>query len=73
MSKVVQSDEVASSFRSMSPPSRRKSQIEEYIDFYGGAGVQHIALATNDIIHTVRALKANDVSSCECQRPTMTP
>ncbi|MFN9941724.1 MAG: VOC family protein, partial [bacterium] len=41
---------------------RRRSQIEEYIDFYGGAGVQHIAMATNDIVSTVRALRANDVS-----------
>ena len=41
---------------------RRRSQIEEYIDFYGGAGVQHIALATNDIVQTVKALRANDVS-----------
>jgi 4-hydroxyphenylpyruvate dioxygenase len=32
---------------------KRKSQIEEYLDFYAGAGVQHIALATNDILHTV--------------------
>lgn len=36
---------------------RRKSQIEEYLDFYGGAGVQHVALATGDIIHTVTALR----------------
>jgi 4-hydroxyphenylpyruvate dioxygenase len=35
---------------------KRKSQIEEYLDFYGGPGVQHIALATNDILHTVKAL-----------------
>ena len=41
---------------------RRRSQIEEYIDFYGGAGVQHVALATNDIVATVKALRANDVS-----------
>lgn len=36
----------------------RKSQIEEYIDFYGGAGVQHIALRTPDIISAVSALRA---------------
>lgn len=40
---------------------KKKSQIEEYIDFYGGAGVQHIALRTNDIIHTVSNLKARGV------------
>jgi 4-hydroxyphenylpyruvate dioxygenase len=63
MSKVVQSGRGRIKFPINEPAhGRRKSQIEEYIDFYGGAGVQHIALATNDIVHTVRALKANDVS-----------
>ncbi len=38
---------------------RKKSQIEEYLDFYGGAGVQHVAIATDDIIGAVRALRAN--------------
>lgn len=36
---------------------RRKSQIEEYLDFYGGPGVQHIAMATNDIIESVTKLR----------------
>src|SRR5215472_17211166 len=36
---------------------KRKSQIEEYIEFYGGAGAQHIALATTDIVDTVESLK----------------
>jgi len=40
---------------------RKKSQIEEYLDFYGGPGVQHIALATDDIIATVWQLNANGV------------
>jgi 4-hydroxyphenylpyruvate dioxygenase len=35
----------------------RKSQIEEYLDFYGSAGVQHLALSTQDIISTVRSLR----------------
>jgi 4-hydroxyphenylpyruvate dioxygenase len=35
---------------------KRKSQIEEYLDFYPGPGVQHIALATNDILQTVTKL-----------------
>ena len=39
----------------------RKSQIEEYIDFYQGAGVQHIAVATDDIVSTVTALKDRGV------------
>ena len=36
---------------------RRKSQIEEYLDYYGAPGVQHIALGTGDIIASVRALR----------------
>jgi 4-hydroxyphenylpyruvate dioxygenase len=36
---------------------KRKSQIEEYIEFYGGAGAQHIALASTNIVETVDALK----------------
>jgi 4-hydroxyphenylpyruvate dioxygenase len=34
----------------------KKSQIEEYLDFYGGPGVQHVAVATNNILETVKAL-----------------
>jgi len=40
---------------------RRKSQIEEYLDFYGSPGVQHIALHTDDIVSTVRALRSRGV------------
>lgn len=40
---------------------KKKSQIEEYLDFYEGEGVQHIAVATADIIATVRELKARGV------------
>jgi 4-hydroxyphenylpyruvate dioxygenase len=40
---------------------RKKSQIEEYIDFYKGAGVQHIAVATNDIVSTVGAMRDRGV------------
>ncbi|HKT43965.1 MAG TPA: 4-hydroxyphenylpyruvate dioxygenase [Gaiellaceae bacterium] len=36
---------------------KRKSQIEEYIEFYGGAGAQHIAMASSDIVSTVEAVK----------------
>jgi 4-hydroxyphenylpyruvate dioxygenase len=39
----------------------KKSQIEEYLDFYEGAGVQHLALATDDVIATVAQLKARGV------------
>ncbi len=40
---------------------KKKSQIEEYLDFYEGEGVQHIAIATNDIVKTVRDLKSRGV------------
>jgi 4-hydroxyphenylpyruvate dioxygenase len=40
---------------------KRKSQIEEYLDFYPGPGVQHIALATNDILDTVRKLQEQGI------------
>lgn len=39
----------------------KKSQIDEYLDFYEGAGVQHIAVATDDIIKTVSELKARGI------------
>jgi 4-hydroxyphenylpyruvate dioxygenase len=39
--------------------SKRKSQIEEYLDFYRSPGVQHLALATDDIVATVAALRGN--------------
>jgi 4-hydroxyphenylpyruvate dioxygenase len=63
MSKVVQGGRGRIKFPINEPAkAKRRSQIDEYIDFYGGAGVQHIAMATNDIISTVKALRANDVS-----------
>jgi 4-hydroxyphenylpyruvate dioxygenase len=37
---------------------KRKSQVEEYLDFYGGEGVQHVAMATDDIVGTVRTLRS---------------
>jgi 4-hydroxyphenylpyruvate dioxygenase len=40
---------------------QRKSQIEEYLEFYGGPGVQHIALSTTDIVSTVRELQSRGV------------
>jgi 4-hydroxyphenylpyruvate dioxygenase len=40
---------------------RRKSQIEEYLEYYHGPGVQHMALATNDIISTVSQLQAQGI------------
>jgi 4-hydroxyphenylpyruvate dioxygenase len=40
---------------------KKKSQVEEFLDFYRGEGVQHVALATNDIITTVTELKSRGV------------
>jgi 4-hydroxyphenylpyruvate dioxygenase len=40
---------------------KRKSQIEEYLEYHGGAGVQHIAFRTDDIISTVKYLREHDV------------
>lgn len=40
---------------------KKRSQIEEYVDFYGGAGVQHIALRTHDIISAVTNMRARGV------------
>lgn len=63
MSKVVQGGRGRIKFPINEPAhGKRKSQIDEYLDFYNGPGVQHIAMATNDIIKTVRSLRDNDVS-----------
>jgi 4-hydroxyphenylpyruvate dioxygenase len=63
MSKVVQGGGGRIKFPINEPArSRRRSQIEEYLNFYHGPGVQHIALTTDNIIETVRALRHNDVS-----------
>jgi 4-hydroxyphenylpyruvate dioxygenase len=63
MSRVVSDGEGRIKFPINEPAkSRRKSQIDEYLKFYDGPGVQHIALATDDILTTVRAMAANDVS-----------
>jgi 4-hydroxyphenylpyruvate dioxygenase len=40
---------------------KKKSQVEEYLDFYDGEGVQHVAMATNNIIETVTALRSRGV------------
>lgn len=42
-------------------PGKKKSQIEEYVEYYGGAGVQHIALNTQNIIESVRNLQERGV------------
>lgn len=42
-------------------PGKKKSQIQEYVDYYGSGGVQHIALNTDDIISSIKALRARGV------------
>jgi 4-hydroxyphenylpyruvate dioxygenase len=62
MSKVMQNGSGRIKFPINEPAQgRRKSQIEEYLDFYRGPGVQHIALNTSDIISTVRGLQERGV------------
>jgi 4-hydroxyphenylpyruvate dioxygenase len=62
MSKVMSNGNGRIKFPINEPAEgRKKSQIEEYIDFYGGPGVQHLALATDNIIETVTALRARGV------------
>jgi 4-hydroxyphenylpyruvate dioxygenase len=62
MSKVVADGEGRIKFPINEPAEgARRSQIEEYLEYNGGAGVQHIALVTDDIVRTVRELTARGV------------
>jgi 4-hydroxyphenylpyruvate dioxygenase len=58
MSKVVANGNDRIKFPINEPAEgRKKSQIDEYLEFYRGAGVQHLAIATSDIVHTVTELR----------------
>lgn len=62
MSKVMASGNGRVKFPINEPAEgRKKSQIDEYLEFFGGAGVQHVALLTEDIVHTVSRLRARGV------------
>ncbi|WP_069773391.1 MULTISPECIES: 4-hydroxyphenylpyruvate dioxygenase [unclassified Streptomyces] len=62
MSKVVADGTLKVKFPINEPAiAKKKSQIDEYLEFYGGAGVQHIALNSNDIVQTVRTMRAAGV------------
>lgn len=62
MSKVVSNGNGYIKFPINEPASgKKKSQIEEYLDFYNGPGVQHVAIATDDILHTVSELRKRGV------------
>lgn len=62
MSKVMSNGNGRIKFPINEPADgRKKSQIEEYLDFYEGAGVQHLAVATDDIIGTIKELQARGI------------
>jgi 4-hydroxyphenylpyruvate dioxygenase len=62
MSKVMSNGNGRIKFPINEPAEgKKKSQIEEYIDFYHGGGVQHVAMATNDILHTVSQLRKRGI------------
>lgn len=62
MSKVVSNGNGYIKFPINEPAAgKKKSQIEEYLDFYHGPGVQHVAIATDDIIHTITELRKRGV------------
>ena len=66
MSKVMESDNGRIKFPINEPAEgKKKSQIDEYLDFYDGPGVQHVALLTSDIIKTIKKLKENGVEFLE--------
>jgi 4-hydroxyphenylpyruvate dioxygenase len=59
MSKVVADGARKVKFPINEPaPGKKRSQIDEYLEYYGGPGVQHIALATDDIVAAVRGMRA---------------
>ncbi len=62
MSKVMANGNNRVKFPINEPaPGKKKSQIDEYLEFFGGPGVQHIALRTDDILHTVARMKTRGV------------
>ncbi|MEY2475519.1 MAG: 4-hydroxyphenylpyruvate dioxygenase [Actinomycetota bacterium] len=62
MSKVVASGNHRVKFPLNEPaPAKKRSQIDEYLEYYQGPGPQHVALATDDILHTVDELRARGV------------
>jgi len=66
MSKVMSDGEGKIKFPINEPAEgKRKSQIEEYLDYYGSPGVQHVAMQTEDIVATVEALKERGIRFLE--------
>ncbi|MGH9299885.1 MAG: 4-hydroxyphenylpyruvate dioxygenase [Acidimicrobiales bacterium] len=62
MSKVVADGDGRIKFPINEPaPGKKRSQVDEYLDFYNGPGVQHIAIATDDIVSSIQALEARGI------------
>lgn len=69
MSKVMQSGNGRVKFPINEPAEgRKRSQIDEYLIFHGGAGVQHIALHTSDIINTIKLLRSRGMEFLQVPR-----
>jgi 4-hydroxyphenylpyruvate dioxygenase len=69
MSKVMASGNGRVKFPINEPAEgKKKSQIDEYLEFFGGAGVQHVAMRTDDIIHTVSRLQARGMQFLKVPR-----
>ena len=63
MSKVMQDGAGRIKFPISEPATgRRKSQVAEYLDYFGGPGVQHIAFATDDIVETISRMRARGMT-----------
>jgi len=68
-SKVVESENGAIKLPLMEPaPGKSRSQIDEYLDYHRGAGAQHLALLSTDIVRTVRALREAGIDFLETPR-----
>src|SRR6185437_6901185 len=62
MSKVMADGEGKIKFPINEPAEgKRKSQIDEYLEYFGGPGVQHVALQSSDIVHTIETLQERGV------------
>ncbi len=62
MSKVMASGDGRVKFPINEPaPGKKKSQIDEYLEFFGGPGCQHVAMRTDDIVYTVSRLQARGI------------
>jgi 4-hydroxyphenylpyruvate dioxygenase len=69
MSKVMSSGNGRVKFPINEPAEgKKKSQIDEYLEFHGGAGVQHVALRTDDIVYTVSRLRARGIEFLKVPR-----